>query len=157
MVGETTIAEAKRHNWPRRIARVFLFTTNNQLLLQRRASHVVSFPDLWDQSAGGHVDVGETEREAAIRELKEELGITNVPLTTIAEGVRSDQPDDYVFSYIYRGIVSPTTSLAPDPDEVSTVRWFTLEEFESAVWNTSAQFVPTFVALYRRYRDTLTP
>jgi 8-oxo-dGTP pyrophosphatase MutT (NUDIX family) len=38
------------------------------------------FPGCWDNSAAGHVDVGETNLQAAQREMKEELGLEDLIL-----------------------------------------------------------------------------
>ncbi|MBN2322743.1 MAG: NUDIX domain-containing protein [Spirochaetes bacterium] len=48
----------------------------NEILLQKRSKSKDSHPGLWDISAAGHIDVGETPLHAAIREIKEELGLT---------------------------------------------------------------------------------
>ena len=37
------------------------------------------YPLLWDVSVAGHIDAGETFFEAAIRECKEEIGLTLTP------------------------------------------------------------------------------
>lgn len=47
-----------------------------QVLLQKRSSTKESFPNCYDISSAGHVPAGEDFRTTAIRELKEELGIT---------------------------------------------------------------------------------
>jgi isopentenyldiphosphate isomerase len=48
---------------------------SGQLLIQRRCALKESFPDKWDVSSAGHISFGQTSREAAVRELEEELGI----------------------------------------------------------------------------------
>lgn len=62
------------------ITRIFIFNSNGDVLFQYRSSKEDSFPNTWDQSAGGHVKVGETFEEAALRELREEVGISGVSL-----------------------------------------------------------------------------
>ena len=48
---------------------------DSKVLLQRRQN--TGFSDgMWDSSASGHVEEGETMKEAAIRELSEEVGVT---------------------------------------------------------------------------------
>lgn len=61
------------------VVRIFVFNDKNELYLQKRGANQ-TFPNTWDQSAGGHVDEGETYEEAALRELQEELGISGVGL-----------------------------------------------------------------------------
>ena len=59
------------------IAVVFLyrFSENGlELLWQKRSDKVDRFPGRYDISAGGHINLGETVVEGAIRELREEIG-----------------------------------------------------------------------------------
>ncbi|MGN0526940.1 MAG: NUDIX domain-containing protein [Acutalibacteraceae bacterium] len=46
------------------------------ILLQRRSKEKESFPDMLDVSSAGHMEYGDTFSETALRELREELGIT---------------------------------------------------------------------------------
>lgn len=61
---------------------VWLFA-DGKFLLQKRKEDKESFPSMWDAACTGHVDAGETYLQGALRELKEELGLT----------VRRDQLD----------------------------------------------------------------
>ena len=54
---------------------VLVLDENNNLLLQKRTMNKDSNPGKWDISCAGHLDVGEDFKNAAIRELHEELGI----------------------------------------------------------------------------------
>lgn len=55
---------------------VWLYTEKGEILLQQRSLQKMICPGLWDVSAAGHVDAGETILEAALREVDEELGLT---------------------------------------------------------------------------------
>lgn len=61
-------------------AHVWLWRRNSDggcdVLLQRRADQVKNWPGYWDISAAGHVSLGETPLDAALREAQEEIGIT---------------------------------------------------------------------------------
>ena len=52
---------------------VWILNSNNEVLLQRRASDT-TLPDMLDISFSGHVKSGETAMDAVFREGKEELG-----------------------------------------------------------------------------------
>lgn len=54
---------------------VWCVTPDNELIFQHRAKDKDTYPDLLDATAGGHVDLGETYDESAIKELKEETGL----------------------------------------------------------------------------------
>lgn len=57
---------------------VWLYTKDNEIIFQKRGIHKDS-AGLLDATVGGHVDKGEDYQEAAIREIKEEVGIEIIP------------------------------------------------------------------------------
>ncbi|MBO7657407.1 NUDIX domain-containing protein [Candidatus Saccharibacteria bacterium] len=65
------------------VAVVFVFRVNKEgvleLLWQKRAAEVSRFPGYYDISAGGHINLGESLTEAAVREAREEIGIKITP------------------------------------------------------------------------------
>ncbi len=60
---------------------VFVFNSNGQLHVQERTLSKDIYPGFFDPSTGGVVAEGESYDEAAVRELEEELGIENTPVT----------------------------------------------------------------------------
>lgn len=60
IVGGGSIAGALEDGFATRIVRIFIVNSDNQLLLQKRSPDAESCPGMSDQSAGGHVDVGES-------------------------------------------------------------------------------------------------
>lgn len=71
VIGTTNKAEAHENGYIHRVAAVFVFTPDNELLVQLRKKD-----GLLDHSVGGHVRQGESYNKAAARESREELGIT---------------------------------------------------------------------------------
>jgi len=55
---------------------VWFYTNKGELLIQQRGSHKDTHPLLWDVSVAGHVGAGEDIITAALREIKEEIGLT---------------------------------------------------------------------------------
>jgi len=64
-----------------RAAYVLVFDSRGRLLIQKRTPDKDIYPGYYDVAAGGVVLAGESYEECAAREAKEELGITNTPLT----------------------------------------------------------------------------
>lgn len=60
--------------WHKAVA-VFVVNSKGQVLLQKRSAKKKMWPNMWDITAGGHVDSGEFGFESIIREIKEELGV----------------------------------------------------------------------------------
>ncbi|SDB32239.1 Isopentenyldiphosphate isomerase [Flavobacteriaceae bacterium MAR_2010_188] len=57
-------------------AHIWFYTKKGEILLAQRSYNKAICPGLWDVSVAGHVDADETVEDAAIREIREELGIT---------------------------------------------------------------------------------
>ena len=57
-----------------RTVHIWIINSNNEILVQKRNPKKSTFPGLWAISVAGHVRSGETSEEAALRELKEEIG-----------------------------------------------------------------------------------
>jgi isopentenyldiphosphate isomerase len=70
---------------------VWFFTDNKKVLLQKRASVKKVFPNLWDVSVAGHIEAGEKIESAAIREIKEEIGIDIKESDLTKIGLRKDE------------------------------------------------------------------
>lgn len=82
----------------------------------------------WDTSAGGHINYNEKTIEAAVRETREELGITleKTKLEFCARFVRGDALVN-LFFYDYTG---KKDDFKFDDQEVSDVKWVKESEFK---------------------------
>jgi isopentenyldiphosphate isomerase len=59
-----------------RTVHVWVRNRSKELLFQQRSQSKETFPGQWDISAAGHISAGDASREAAVREMKEELGVS---------------------------------------------------------------------------------
>lgn len=66
---------------PHRSTYILVFNTQGALYVQKRTLTKDVFPGYYDPAAGGVVQAGESYEESAARELAEEMGIYDVPLT----------------------------------------------------------------------------
>src|SRR6056297_3506246 len=55
---------------------IWMYTNTGKILLQQRGQNKDTYPLLWDVSVAGHIGAGEKEELTAIRETKEEIGLT---------------------------------------------------------------------------------
>ena len=115
------------------------------LLLQKRSKEKDSFPGCYDISSAGHIPAGCDFVESALRELREELGVT-LPADALQEcGVRHFTFEDVFHGRLFKdNQVSKVFCLWLDKnaedftvqkEEIDYVRWFGLEEAIEAVKN----------------------
>lgn len=120
------------------VVHVCLFDSRGRLLIQRRTESKHIWPGLWDVTVGGGVDAGETTRQGAEREVREELGYA-LDLSGLRPSVTVNFAggfDDFFIAV--RDLDVGTLSL--QAEEVSAVRWVTLEELLTMVDDGS--FIP---------------
>ena len=77
-----------------------------QILLQKRSQNKDSFPGKFDTSSAGHIQAGDEPLESALRELKEELGISAVRNSCILP-----EPSQYLLPEDFTGKCSGTKRL----------------------------------------------
>ena len=74
--GKTALkSEAHKSGLYHNTIHLWLYTDNEKILLQQRSHKKLIYPLLWDVSVAGHVNSGENLYDAAIREVKEEIGL----------------------------------------------------------------------------------
>jgi 16S rRNA (adenine1518-N6/adenine1519-N6)-dimethyltransferase len=151
VIGVGPRQQAKELGINHRVVRIFLLNSSHELLIQKRSS-TVAFPNLWDQSAGGHVDEGEDYDTAAIRELNEEIGVKNVPLIRIKKYFTEEKAANHTmrrFNMLYTAIFDGIISI--DNDEVSGTKWIALDELEQWMKQKPNEFTEGFVQAFEYY------
>ncbi|PQJ81356.1 NUDIX hydrolase [Polaribacter glomeratus] len=84
-------SEAHKNGWFHATVHIWLFTSDEKILLQKRALTKKVFPGIWDISVAGHVGAGEAILEAAKREIFEEIGLKLEEKDLIKIGTRIHQ------------------------------------------------------------------
>ena len=113
------------------VAVVFLFRVNNdgvlELLWQKRSDKIDRFPGDYDISAGGHINLGESLVEAAVRETREEIGadISVDDLNFVTERAFNKNRFAWVYAVDWTG---RPDEFHFDDQEVSEVKWVPLAE-----------------------------
>ena len=116
------MSEASLNPGLNRRGAVAVIRDGERLLVIRRSQSVVApgafcFP-------GGGIEAGESEEEALVRELREELNVDVLPLRRIWQSVT---PWRVELAW-WLGALSPGAALRSSPAEVESFHWQTLEE-----------------------------
>lgn len=129
---ETAHLKGIRH----RTAHVWIFRERNgkvQILLQKRAENKSAHPGCYDISSAGHIPAGVGYVPSALRELKEELGVTASADELEECGKRTIIRDDVFFGKEFHDRqVSKIFALWRDTDESGFV--LQKEEVDSVLW-----------------------
>jgi isopentenyldiphosphate isomerase len=106
VLGAVPRREMRARRLPHRSTYILVFNAHGDLYVHKRTMTKDVYPGYYDLAAGGVVLAGESYETSARRELAEELGIRNVPLTWLFTFYYADvhtQVWGGVFSCIYNG------------------------------------------------------
>ena len=106
VVGAVPRSEMRAKHLPHRSTYILVFNSQGQLYVQKRTLTKDVFPGYYDLATGGVVLAGESYEQGAARELEEELGIRDVPLTKLFEFYFEDENNHVwggVFTCVYDG------------------------------------------------------
>ncbi|MFI0808382.1 NUDIX hydrolase [Streptomyces echinatus] len=143
MPAETTRPAEKSYEGdggPRKVARVVLLDPDDRILLLH--GHEPDDPaDDWWFTPGGGLEGAETREEAALRELAEETGITDVELGPVLwrrrcsfpfAGRRWDQDEWYYLARTRQTATAATGLTELERRSVAGARWWTCQELTRA-------------------------
>jgi 16S rRNA (adenine1518-N6/adenine1519-N6)-dimethyltransferase len=142
-------SEVHGNNLRHRAVHILIFNPISGVYLQQRSRWKDRHPLKWDSSAAGHVTVAESYDETALRELKEELGIS-VSLKKIGKLSASERTDDE-FVWLYRGKVAGNP--LPNRTEIETGAFFPEQVIDGWVAARPEDFAPGFIECWKVYRQ----
>lgn len=127
------------------------------ILLQKRSMEKESFPGLYDTSSAGHIPAGEEPLPSALRELKEELGISaKLEQLTFAGTFRIRYEKEFhgrpfkdhevTWVFVYSDPVE-ADALTLQASEVDEARWFDLEEVWTEIQTSRERFCMAWAGL----------
>ncbi|SNY63726.1 isopentenyl-diphosphate Delta-isomerase [Paractinoplanes atraurantiacus] len=161
VLGSTTVEQA--HRAPGQLHRafsVFLRDDSGRVLLQQRAAVKTRFPLRWANTCCGHPGPGEDLAVAAGRRLGEELGLPPVPMVEV--GVYAYYAEDpatgrveYEYDHVLLGDLPAGARPAPDPSEVSDLRWVDVTALLDELGGDSRAYAPWLAGVTNRLAEHL--
>lgn len=130
-------------------AHIWVIDTHGRILLQRRALDKDTHPGLWDISAAGHLSAGEQSLDAAVREIREELGLDIPPSRIIFRFTDREEHSctnitDREFHDVFTLVITDEEAemIRPDPVELCEVKWYSIGDFGKKLRDNPNRFVP---------------
>lgn len=151
ILGACLRGEAHRLGLRHRSVHILVFNSQGHLFLQQRSSSKDVNPDLWDTSAAGHVDFGESYGDSARRELVEELGIKHADTLQPLFKLEASEQTGWEFVQVYK--LSFDGELQLELGEIEEGRWFNLSELENWIANGGVGLTESFKMLWRHYES----
>jgi isopentenyl-diphosphate delta-isomerase type 1 len=131
---------------------VFLFTPDGKMLVQKRSADRVTSPSMLDCSVSEHVRAGENYLDAAIRGMKEEMGITGVDVRPLVKFRMSYGVNDNEISVLYEGTIDSALVLF-DPIEVESIQYLKMDELKEMLKDANIKFCGWFIEILSWYWD----
>lgn len=152
VVGQDTRANVHRLGLMHRAIHVLVFNAAGQLFLQKRSMAKDTHPGCWDSSASGHLDAGEDYDVAMIRELHEELGVSECdPRRLLYIEACEDTGQEFV--WVYR--MQDEGPFMLHPAEIETGEWFEPEEVDRLIAEKPGECSTGLALIWQRYQSEL--
>lgn len=140
---------------------VILYTPDYEIVMQKRAPSMKYMPDKVEVSVGGGVDAGETPEQAAIRETREEFGITLRPgdlrflgRTKFNHRSKGQLHRNFIYSYA-ACIPKDKLTLRINPEETSLAFTISRQKLRRALTKHRIKHVGMITSQYAYWRFLL--
>ncbi len=151
VIGQHTRSEVHLHGHKHRATHIILSNSARQVFVQLRSMSKDTNPGLWDTSAAGHVDAGESYLDCAARELAEELGVTVAPDALMEVG-RMPPTSQNGFEFVRIYCASSDDPITLEPTDIDDGRWVSPEALDQWLTESPADFAATFADIWHNTR-----
>ena len=131
---------------------VFILNQKSQLMLQRRALDKYHSPGLWTNTCCSHPRESESNIEAGVRRLKEEMGFTT-PLKPMFSFIYKSKFDngltEHEFDHVLLGYYDKQPFI--NTIEVSEWKWMSLDKIILEIKNKPEDFTVWFKIIFERF------
>jgi len=131
---------------------VFLFTRDGKMLVQKRSADRAASPSALDCSVSEHVKAGESYLDAAMRGMKEEMGVDGIEIKELVKFRMNYGTNDNEISTVYEGIVDPA-AVKFDPSEIEEINYYSVDELQEMIESGNLKFCGWFVELLNWYLE----
>ncbi len=152
VIGQAPRREVHARKLWHRAVHVLVFNSRGEVFLQKRSRLKDTAAGLWDSSSSGHLDSGEDYDDCAVRELREEIGLTaamaSQPLKRLFK-IGACAETGWEFCWVYHCRSEGPFQL--HPDEIETGDWFAPGKISSWVAERPQDFASAFRLVWKRF------
>lgn len=135
-----------------RAVHVLVFNSRKEVFLQKRSMLKDTAKGKWDSSSSGHVDTGEDYDACAVRELREEIGLSVAQTPCRLFKVNACKETGWEFCWVYRCESEGPFTL--HPDEIETGGWFAPEFVTKWVAEKPGEFASAFRLIWTQFQKS---
>ncbi|WP_243546319.1 NUDIX domain-containing protein [Pseudodesulfovibrio tunisiensis] len=125
---------------------VLIFDPDNKIYLQKRSRKKQFYPGRWDVSASTHTEPGESFSEAAVRVVRDKLGLETDRLHFVRQ-LPACPETGFEFVSIF-ALHRNTLTITPNPEAVDEGYYYSREELTCLVRNFRELLTPQLVTLW---------
>ena len=151
VIGQATRGEVHAKGLLHRSVHIWVFNSQKDLYLQKRAMTKDENPGYWDSSAAGHLNAGEGYRDSAERELMEELGISGELQFFMKFPASRETYWEHVETYL----CTTDEKITINPLEISEGRFWPISDLKESVRKHPGQFTSTFHLFFDSYLKSI--
>jgi len=135
---------------------VYIFNSKGLMLIQRRVADKYHSPGLWANACCGHPRPGEDIKDAAVRRLQEELGIT-AELTKLFEETYKTPFDNDLTEHEYLHVFIGTCDDSPtmNPQEADAVEYLSMDVISADLEKNPKKYAAWFHIMFPKVKQHL--
>lgn len=115
----------------RMVVHICIFSSDGKMLVQQRQPFKKGWSNMWDVSVGGSAVSGDTSLSAAIREVREELGIMLEP-SQLRRFITIEDKSVFDDWYVVNQDID-LSELRLQPEEVQNAKWADIDEIKAMI------------------------
>jgi len=149
VIGRKPRSEVHARGLLHRAIHVLVFNARGEIFLQKRSMKKDRQPGVWDSSCSGHVDSGEDYDQTAVRELREEIGLSLSATPEKLFKLDACAETDAEFVWVYRCQHNGPFHL--HPDEIETGDWFAPDYVSRWIKEKPEELATAFIYIWKLF------
>ncbi len=140
----------KKKMFPHKVSLIIPRTKDNKFILSKRAKDQEPWPDTWVCAVGGKVAAEESFEKAALREMKEEIGVV-CELEEVGKFSYDDKNYKAIFQIYTTKKELDIDLLRLNPEEIQFSKAFSLDEIQKSVEQNPENFAKSFIPTMKEF------